>query len=171
MFMNFFRSCIRNTLILARPSPLEMRMLRWIYGHIRLDQVRNDDIRDRLWVAPIEEKFIEHRLRWFGHVHRRPETPVHRGIIRRDNNVKRVKGRPNLTWEEAIKRTWRNGISQWSCVWIEVLVKKLSTCPNRDYVFFLLVLSKAFLLPFLSLSLFCDILSGFNSSLPQLAWD
>jgi hypothetical protein len=29
---------------------------------------------------------------------------VHRGIIRRDNNVKRVRGRPNLAWEEAIKR-------------------------------------------------------------------
>jgi hypothetical protein len=29
---------------------------------------------------------------------------VHRGIIRWDNNVKRGRGRPNLTWEEAIKR-------------------------------------------------------------------
>jgi hypothetical protein len=67
--------------------------------------VRNDDIRDRLGVAPIEEKLIQHWLRWFGHVQRRPpETPVHRGIIRRDNNVKRGRGRPNLSWEEAIKR-------------------------------------------------------------------
>jgi hypothetical protein len=31
-------------------------MLRWICGHTRLDLVRNDDIRDRLEVAPIEEK-------------------------------------------------------------------------------------------------------------------
>jgi hypothetical protein len=45
------------------------------------------------------------RLRWFGHVNRRPpEAPVHRGIIRRDNNVKKGRGRPNLTWKEAIKR-------------------------------------------------------------------
>jgi hypothetical protein len=43
--------------------------------------------------------------RWFVHVHwRPPEAPVHRGIIRRDNNVKRGRGRPNLTWEEAVKR-------------------------------------------------------------------
>jgi hypothetical protein len=27
-----------------------------------------------------------------------------RGVIRRDNNVKRGRGRPNLTWEKAIKR-------------------------------------------------------------------
>jgi hypothetical protein len=82
-----------------------MCMLRWICGHTRLDRMRNDDIRDRLGVAPIEEKLIQRRWRWFGHVHRRlPKAPVHRGIIRRDNNVKRGRGRPNLTWEEAIKR-------------------------------------------------------------------
>jgi hypothetical protein len=58
-------------------------MLRWIYGHTRLDRVRNDDIHDRLGVAPIKEKLIQHRLRWFEHAHRRPpEAPVNRGIIR-----------------------------------------------------------------------------------------
>ena len=52
-------------------------MLRWIYGHTRRDKVRNDDIRDRLGVTPIEEKLVQHWLRWFGHVQRRPpETPV-----------------------------------------------------------------------------------------------
>jgi hypothetical protein len=67
--------------------------------------VRNDDIRDWLGVALIEEKLIQHLLRWFGHVHRRPpKALIHRGIIRRDNNVKRGRRRPNLTWEEAIKR-------------------------------------------------------------------
>jgi hypothetical protein len=80
-------------------SVVEMRMLRWICGHTRLDQVRNNDIHDRLEVAPIEEKLIQHRLRWFGLVHRRPpKARAHRGIIRRDNNVKRGRGRPNLTW-------------------------------------------------------------------------
>jgi hypothetical protein len=86
-------------------SVTEMRMLRWICGHTRLDRVRNDDIHDRLGVTPIEEKLINHRLRWFVHAHRRPpEALLHRGIIRRDNNVKRGRGRPNLTWDEAVKR-------------------------------------------------------------------
>jgi hypothetical protein len=53
-------------------SVAEMRMLRWICGHTRMDRVRNDDIRDRLGVAPIEEKLVQRRLRWFGHVQRRP---------------------------------------------------------------------------------------------------
>jgi hypothetical protein len=65
-------------------------MLRWICGHTRLDRVRNDDIHDRLEVASIEEKFIQHRLRWFELVHQRPtKAPMHKGIISRNNNVKR----------------------------------------------------------------------------------
>uniref|UniRef100_A0A8I6YD54 Reverse transcriptase domain-containing protein n=1 Tax=Hordeum vulgare subsp. vulgare TaxID=112509 RepID=A0A8I6YD54_HORVV len=83
----------------------EMRMLRWICGHTRKDRVRNDDIRERLGVAPIEEKLVQHRLIWFGHIQRRPsEAPVHSGRIKRAENVKRGRGRPNLTWEESIKR-------------------------------------------------------------------
>jgi hypothetical protein len=73
-----------------------------------MDRVRNDDIRDRLGVAPIEEKLVQHRLRWFGHVQRRPsEAPVHCGVLSQDNNVRRGRGRPKLTWREAIKRDLR----------------------------------------------------------------
>ena len=38
-------------------SVAEMRMLRWSCGHTRRDRVRNEVIRDRIGVAPIEEKF------------------------------------------------------------------------------------------------------------------
>jgi hypothetical protein len=80
-------------------------MLRWICGHTRRDRVRNDDIRERVGVAPFEEKLMQHRLRWFGHIQRRPEVaPVHIRIIRRPENVKRGRGRPTLTWTEAVKR-------------------------------------------------------------------
>jgi hypothetical protein len=72
-------------------------MLRWIYGNTRRDQVRNDDIRERLGVALVEEKLVQHHLRWFGHIQRRlAEAPVHSGIIRRSGNEKKGRGRPNL---------------------------------------------------------------------------
>jgi hypothetical protein len=45
-----------------------MRMLRWIYSHTRKDRIRNDDITDKLGVASIQEKLVQHRLRWFGHI-------------------------------------------------------------------------------------------------------
>ena len=67
-----------------------MRMLRWIGGHRRMDRVRNDDIRDHLEVAPIEEKLVQHRLSWFGHVQRRPlEAPVRCGVLSQANNEER----------------------------------------------------------------------------------
>jgi len=68
----------------------------------RMDRVWNDDIRDRVGVAPVEEKLVQHRLTWFGHVQRRPS--VYCGVLSRDTNVRRGRGRPKLTWREAIKR-------------------------------------------------------------------
>jgi hypothetical protein len=84
---------------------VEMRMLRWICGHTRRDRVQNEDIRDRVGVAPIKEKLVQHWLRWFGHVQRRPpEAPVRSGVLDRVGSVRRGRGRPKLTWEEAVKR-------------------------------------------------------------------
>ena len=50
------------------------------------------------------KKLVQHRLRWFGHVQRRPpEAPVRSGILSQDSNVKRGRGRLKLTWVESIK--------------------------------------------------------------------
>ena len=113
----FYRTAIRPAMLygaecwptkrrhVQQLSVAEMRMLRWSYGHTRRDRVRNEDIRDRVGVAPIEEKLIQHRLRWFGHVQWRPlEAPVRSGILKRADNVKSGRGRPKLTWDESVKR-------------------------------------------------------------------
>jgi hypothetical protein len=56
-------------------------------------------------VAPIEEKLIQHWLRWFGHVQRRsPEAPIRRGVLERVDNVKRGRAWLKMTWDEAVKR-------------------------------------------------------------------
>ncbi|KAL6548005.1 hypothetical protein OROHE_009710 [Orobanche hederae] len=57
----------------------EMRMLRWMCGHTKKDRLRNEVIREKVRVASIEDKMMENRLRWFGHVRRRPvDAPVRR---------------------------------------------------------------------------------------------
>ena len=47
-------------------------MLRWMCIKTRMDKVRNEDIRMLIGIAPIENKMRENRLRWFGHIRRRP---------------------------------------------------------------------------------------------------
>jgi hypothetical protein len=80
-------------------------MVRWICDHTRRDQVQNDDIRERLGVAPVEEKLVQHCLRWFGHMQQRPaEAPICNGVIRRTGNKKKGRERPHLTWKESVKR-------------------------------------------------------------------
>ncbi len=82
-----------------------MRMLRWMCGHTRLDKVRNEHIRKKLGVTSIDEKMRESRLRWFGHVRRRPmDAPVRRvETIELRTQIKRSRGRPIKTWKETIK--------------------------------------------------------------------
>jgi hypothetical protein len=67
-----------------------MHMLQWICSNTRRDRIQNDDIRERLGVAPVEEKLMQHRLGLFGDIQRRPaEAPVRSGVIRRTGNEKR----------------------------------------------------------------------------------
>ena len=57
---------------------------------------------ERVGVAPIVEKLVENRLRWFGHVERRPVDAVVRRVDQmEDSHVKR--GRPRKTIRETIR--------------------------------------------------------------------
>lgn len=49
---------------------VEMRTLKWMYGHNRRNKIRNEDIRDNIGVASVVDKLRQERLRWFEHVKR-----------------------------------------------------------------------------------------------------
>jgi len=86
-------------------SVAEMRMLRWMSGKTEHDRIRNDTIRERVGVAPIVEKLVENRLRWFGHVERRPVDVVVRRVDQmEESQVRRGIGRPRKTIRETIKK-------------------------------------------------------------------
>ncbi|KAL5155233.1 LINE-1 retrotransposable element ORF2 protein [Glycine soja] len=83
----------------------EMRMLRWMCGKTRQDKIRNGAIRERVGVAPIVEKMVENRLRWFGHVERRPVDSVVRRVDQMERRQTiRDRGRPKKTIREVIKK-------------------------------------------------------------------
>ena len=49
---------------------MEMRMIRGMCDHMRLDRLRNGQIRDKVRVSSIEDKMREAKLRLFGHARR-----------------------------------------------------------------------------------------------------
>ena len=79
-------------------SVAEMRMFRWMCDNTRRDKVRNEDIRTKIGVDPIEKKMRENRLRWFVHVRHRPtDVPVQRVERIKLGQVKKAQGRPKKT--------------------------------------------------------------------------
>jgi len=80
-------------------------MLRWMCGKTRRDRIGNDNIRGRTRVARIVEKMMETRLRWFGHVERRPIGSLVRRVDRMEGiQITRGRGRPRKTIRETIKK-------------------------------------------------------------------
>ena len=79
----------------------EMRMLRWMCGKTRRGKIKNEQIHKMIEVAPNEEKMRENRLRWFGHIQRRPiNTPVRKSDAIHIEDNARGRGRPK--WETKI---------------------------------------------------------------------
>ncbi|GJZ37483.1 hypothetical protein Tco_0583674 [Tanacetum coccineum] len=58
-----------------RVEVAELRMLRWTCGKTMVDMIPNGVFRAELDVDSIIDKMREGRLRWFGHVKRRPKRP------------------------------------------------------------------------------------------------
>ncbi|GJS56424.1 retrovirus-related pol polyprotein LINE-1 [Tanacetum coccineum] len=86
-----------------RMEVAEMRMLRWTYGKTLLDMIPNGAFRRNLQVTTIVNNMREGRLRWFGHVKRRPQSaPVRRVETIVVDDVRR-RGIPKLRWEDTLK--------------------------------------------------------------------
>ena len=113
----FYRTAVRPALLygaecwatkkhhVQKMSVTEMRMIRWMCGKTRKDKMRNEHIRGLVGVAPIQDKIRENRLRWFGHIRRRPVNAVVRKteLIIVEGNIK-GRGRPKLTWGETVRK-------------------------------------------------------------------
>ena len=82
-----------------RLEVFEMRCLRAIRRVTLRDRLRNDDIREQLGAMPtIIEVIRERRLRWSGHVMRRPEYSIFNIAYSGDFVAPRPRGRPPKRW-------------------------------------------------------------------------
>ncbi|GJR62190.1 ataxia telangiectasia mutated family protein [Tanacetum coccineum] len=86
-----------------RMEVAEMRMLRWTCGKTILDMTPNGVFRTNLQVVTIVNKMREGRLRWFGHVKRRPQSAPVRRVKPLTVDGARRRGRPKLRWEDRLK--------------------------------------------------------------------
>ena len=78
-------------------------MLRWTCGKTMVDRIPNGVFRAELGVESIINKLREGRLRWFGHVKRRPQTAPVRRVEAMVVEGMRRRGRPKLRWEDRLK--------------------------------------------------------------------
>ncbi|GKE70956.1 hypothetical protein Tco_1529028, partial [Tanacetum coccineum] len=86
-----------------RVEMAELRMVRWTSGKTMVDMIPNGVFRVELGVDSIIDKMREGRLRWFGHVKRRPQTAPVRRVEAMLVEGSRRRGRPKLRWEDRIK--------------------------------------------------------------------
>lgn len=85
----------------------EMKMLRWMCGVTRLDKIRNEYVRGSLGVRDIADKIQESRLRWYGHVKRRPPNYVGNLALQLSVSGRRSRGRPRTRWKDVVRRDIR----------------------------------------------------------------
>ncbi|XP_070045256.1 uncharacterized protein LOC142163875 [Nicotiana tabacum] len=82
-----------------------MTLMRWMCGLTRKDRIRNEVIRDKVDVAPVEDKLQESRLRWFGHVKRRDTDSLVRRCERLTiEGQRRGRERSKKYWGEVIRQ-------------------------------------------------------------------
>ncbi|GKC33901.1 ataxia telangiectasia mutated family protein [Tanacetum coccineum] len=86
-----------------RVEMTELRMLRWTCGKTMLDMIPKGVFRAELEVESIIHNMREGRLRWFGHVKRRPQTAPVRRVKALFVDGLRRRGRPKLRWEDGLK--------------------------------------------------------------------
>lgn len=84
----------------------EMKMLRWAGGVTRLDRIRNEYVRGSFKVAPIQDKLLESRLRWYGHTRRGNDHIVNIALSLPERP--RGSGRPKSTWCSNIRNDLKN---------------------------------------------------------------
>ena len=80
----------------------EMKMLRWMCGVTRLDEIRNEKIGGSTKVGEISKKVQERRMRLYGHVMRRDEEYVGKRAMSIEVQGSR-RGRPKKRWVDCVK--------------------------------------------------------------------
>jgi hypothetical protein len=111
-----YSSCVRSCILYGsetwavtlegqrRLERTEMQMVRRMCGVTLKDRRASDNLRKSLGIECITTVRRRNRLRWFGHVQRKPDTAWVRKCMDMEVEGRRGRGRPKLTWMEVVRR-------------------------------------------------------------------
>jgi hypothetical protein len=83
-----------------RIQAAEIKYLRTVKGCTRLDQIRNEDIRNELGISPLSENIIEFRNKCKAHLQRMQHTRIPLQAHKYQPSGKRDINRPRRRWRE-----------------------------------------------------------------------
>ena len=111
-----YKTCVQRTMVygsetwpmkkedMQRLERTERMMVRWMCGVSLKNRISSDELKGRLGIEGIDEIVERGRLRWFGHVERKPIAnwvSACRGFVVAGT---KSKGRSRKTWDECVKK-------------------------------------------------------------------
>jgi len=82
-----------------RLEAAEMRFLRGVAGHTRLDKVRSQDIRQELEISGIQDVRLKYKQNWINHLERTDNTKLPKHALNYKPRGRRDRGRPRKRWQ------------------------------------------------------------------------
>jgi hypothetical protein len=83
-----------------RIQATEKKYLRTVKGCTRLNQIRNEDMRNELGISPLSEKLTEYRNKWEKNLQRKEHTRIALQAYKYQPSGKRDISRPRRRWSE-----------------------------------------------------------------------
>ena len=89
---------------------LYMKCSKSLVGVLRMDRVRNEEVRRRGGIErELASRADQRVLRWFGHVESIDEYRMAKRVLMAEVSGGRVQGRPRLRWIDGVKVALGNG--------------------------------------------------------------
>jgi hypothetical protein len=109
-----YKACVQRVMVYAsetwpmrvedrqRLERTEMMMVRWMCGVTLKNRIKSEELRNRLGIESVSEIVRRGRLRWFGHVERKPEVDWVKRCGRMEIVGKVKAGRTKKTWLQCV---------------------------------------------------------------------
>jgi len=84
---------------MTRLEAAEMRFLRSVTGHTRLDKIRSEDIGQELEISGIQDVKLKYKQNWVNHLERMDNARIPKYALTYKPQGRRDRGRPGKRWQ------------------------------------------------------------------------